>query len=160
MKRVGWWILGAWLGVSLVAAACSKNRTGAAVPVGPSSVSASASSAAPDPQPISLVYASAVVSDCPDAKWMHTRAAHKAIQKVIDPCIAVPGGKAHFSASLLPGGRVELASPSGDPDQGIVPTCVLKGQNLRHQVFLKHPCAFDVVLEERPDSATPATSAE
>jgi hypothetical protein len=88
-----------------------------------------------------------VVNNCPDAKWMHTGAAQRAIQKLIDPCAGVPGGRANFLATLIPGGQVELASPSGDPDEGVVPTCVLKDQSLRHQVFLKHPCSFDVALE-------------
>lgn len=158
MKTFGWWIAGISLAVPLFVIACSKNKPTAAAPVEQNAASASA---APGPPPLSLVHASAVVQDCPDAKWMHTRAAQRAIQKVIDPCIAVPGGKAHFSAALVPGGRVELASPSGDPDRGVVPTCVLKDQNLRHQVFLKHRCAFDIVLEERPEAhpaASPAAS--
>ena len=101
-----------------------------------------------------LVSASTVVTDCPDAKWMQTRVAQRSIQKLVDPCVAIPGGKAHFSARLRPGGRIELTSPSGDADEGVVPTCVLKElQTLRHHVFLKHPCVFDVTLEER--SATP-----
>jgi hypothetical protein len=160
MRNVVWWIAGAWLSVAVSVAACSKHRGDTETPASPSPEAASSSASAPVAPPISLMHASAVVRDCPDAKWMHTGAAHKAIQKVIDPCIVVPGGKAHFSASLLPGGRIELASPTGDPDQGVVPTCVLKNQNLRHQVFLKHACAFDVVLEERPEVAPPAASAE
>jgi hypothetical protein len=145
-----WWILSAWVGVSLGAVACAKKSSNA--PEAPPATSASAEEP-PGPPPLSLVNASAVVSDCVDAKWMHTVAAHRSIQKIIDPCMSVPGGRAHFSATLLPGGRIELASPSGNPDEGVVPTCVLKNQTLRHQVFLKNRCSFDVILEERPEAA-------
>lgn len=151
-----WWILSAWIGVSLGVVACAKQSSNA--PDAPPASSGSAEEP-PGPPPLSLVNASAVVSDCPDAKWMHTMAAHRSIQKIIDPCMSVPGGKAHFSATLVPGGRIELASPSGNPDEGVVPTCVLKNQTLRHQVFLKNRCSFDVVLEERPEAPPPQPSA-
>ena len=106
----------------------------------------------------SLVNASSVVSACPDSKRMNARAAANAIQHMIEPCATVPGGKAHFSATLLPGGKIELASPEGNPADGVVPTCVLKG-GLRHKVKLMHACTFDVQLEERkiavPDPGAP-----
>jgi len=155
MSKLAWSISGFWLGTVLALTSCSRNESPATpvTPSAPSTASASAVESEPTPPPLSLVHASAVVRDCPDAKWMHTRAAQRSIQKLIDPCIAVPGGKAHFSATLVPGGRLSLASPSGNADEGIVPTCVLKDQNLRHQVFLKHPCSFDVVLEERSEPA-------
>lgn len=98
---------------------------------------------------MSLVSATAVVNACPDAKRMNTRAAQLAIHKLVDPCAGVPGGKASFMAKLLPGGAIELASPEGDPQEGLVPTCVLKNK-LRHHVLLRKPCTFNVVLEERP----------
>jgi hypothetical protein len=100
----------------------------------------------------SLVEASSVVSACPDSKRMNARAATNAIHHLIEPCAAVPGGKAHFSATLLPGGKIELASPEGNPADGVVPTCVLRS-GLRHGVLLKSACTFDVRLEERKVSA-------
>lgn len=104
----------------------------------------------------SLVNASSVVSACPDSKRMNARAANNAIQHLIEPCATVPGGKAHFSATLLPGGKIELTSPEGSAADGVVPICVLKG-GLHHKVKLMHPCTFDVQLEERkvavPDPA-------
>jgi hypothetical protein len=104
----------------------------------------------------SLVSATSVVSACPDNKHMNARAATNAINHLIEPCATVPGGKAHFSATLLPGGKIELAAPAGDPEGGVVPTCVLKG-GLHHKVKLMHACTFDVQLEERkittPDAA-------
>lgn len=96
----------------------------------------------------SLVNASSTVSACPDSKSMNARAATNAINQLVEPCVAVPGGRAHFSATLLPGGKVELASPQGNTADGVVPTCVLRG-GLRHKVQLRSACTFDVKLEER-----------
>ncbi|MDI1446736.1 hypothetical protein [Polyangium sp. 6x1] len=89
-----------------------------------------------------------VAESCPDQKTMNAKSAHATIQKVVEPCNTIPGGAAHFSTTLMPGGRIMLASPSGDPADGVVPTCVLSNQ-LTHRVFLKKPCKFDVKLEER-----------
>ena len=105
----------------------------------------------------SLVNASSVISACPDNKRMNARAAANAINHLIEPCATVPGGRAHFSATLLPGGKIELASPEGSAADGVVPTCVLKG-GLRHKVKLMHGCTFDVQLEERT-VATPEPGA-
>jgi hypothetical protein len=106
----------------------------------------------------SLVEASSVVSACPDSKSMNARAATNAIHHLIEPCAAVPGGRAHFSAKLLPGGKIELASPEGNPADGVVPTCVLRA-GLRHKVLLKSACTFDVRLEERKVSALDPSAA-
>ncbi len=102
----------------------------------------------------SLVNATSVVSACPDSKRMNTRAGANAINHLVEPCAAVPGGRAHFSATLLPGGKIELASPEGNPADGVVPTCVLHS-GLRHKVQLRSPCTFDVQLEERKVSGAP-----
>jgi hypothetical protein len=96
----------------------------------------------------SLVNATSVVGACPDSKRMNTRAGSNAINRLVEPCVAVPGGRAHFSATLLPGGKIELASPEGNTADGVVPTCVLHS-GLRHKVQLRSPCTFDVQLEER-----------
>jgi hypothetical protein len=96
----------------------------------------------------SMVNATAVISACPDGRRMNAKAAGDAINKLVEPCAKVPGGKAHFSAKLLPGGKIELASPEGKVAEGVVPTCVL-GHGLTHRVLLKKPCTFDVQLEER-----------
>ncbi len=106
----------------------------------------------------SLVNASSVVSACPDSKSMNARAASNAINQLVEPCAAVPGGRAHFSATLLPGGKIELASPAGNPADGVVPTCVLRG-GLRHKVLLKSACTFDVKLEERTVGTSSPSSA-
>jgi hypothetical protein len=106
--------------------------------------------------PNTLVNATSVVSACPDSKRMNTRDGSNAINRLVEPCVAVPGGRAHFSATLLPGGKIELASPEGNTADGVVPTCVLHS-GLRHKVQLRSPCTFDVQLEERKVSgAAPA----
>ncbi|TKD07578.1 hypothetical protein [Polyangium fumosum] len=106
----------------------------------------------PPPEPqgpdIGVVDATVVVETCPDSKTMNAKAAHAAIQKLVEKCSTVPNGTAHFSTTLMPGGRIMLASPSGNPADGVVPTCVLSNQ-LTHRVYLKQPCKFDVKLEER-----------
>jgi hypothetical protein len=96
----------------------------------------------------SMVNASAVVSACPDGRKMNAKAAADTINKLVEPCAQVPGGKAHFAATLLPGGKIELASPEGKVADGVVPTCVLR-HGLTHRVMLTKPCTFDVQLEER-----------
>jgi hypothetical protein len=103
----------------------------------------------------SMVNASAVVAACPDARKMNAKAAADTINQLFEPCAQVPGGKAHFSATLLPGGKIELASPEGKVAEGVVPTCALS-HGLTHKTLLSHPCTFDVQLEERkPGRATP-----
>jgi hypothetical protein len=95
-----------------------------------------------------MVNATAVIEACPDARKMRAQTAFDAINKLVEPCAEVPGGKAHFAATLLPGGKIELASPEGKVADGVVPTCALS-HGLTHKVFLTKPCTFDVQLEER-----------
>jgi hypothetical protein len=98
----------------------------------------------------SMVSASAVVEACPDARHMNAKAAAETINKLVEPCGKVPGGKAHFTATLVPGGKIELVSPDE-----VVPTCVLS-HGLAHPVALTKPCRFDVQLEERKLDGSPA----
>lgn len=91
-----------------------------------------------------------VVEACPDSAKLDTKLASREIDELLGPCKKVPGGAAHFSATLLPGGRVELASPSGDPAEGVVPTCLVQNAGqLKHKLKLVKPCKFDVKLEQR-----------
>lgn len=94
---------------------------------------------------------SVVVFDaCPDFKRIDTRSATREIDELVGPCKKVPGGAAHFAAILMPGGEVELASPSGDMTEGVVPTCLLQHKKqLRHKLRLTKACKFDVKLEQR-----------
>jgi hypothetical protein len=96
----------------------------------------------------SMVSASAIINACPDARRMNARTATDTINQLVEPCAQVPGGKAHFSAVLLPGGKIELAAPDGKVSEGVVPTCVLS-HGLTHKVTLTKPCGFDIQLEER-----------
>ncbi len=106
--------------------------------------------------PISLVTSFVIVEACPDSRRLDPKAANREIDELVGPCKKVPGGAAHFSATLIPGGRVELASPSGDPTLGVVPTCLVQNQGqLKHKLRLTQRCKFDVKLEERM-TETPA----
>jgi hypothetical protein len=101
----------------------------------------------PAPTPtVAQVVTSFVVQKCPDAPKMNSRKAETALRQMLSPCDTVPGGYAHFAATLMPGGRIELASPSGEATDGVVPICVLK-HTLTHPVSLEKPCTFDVRLE-------------
>lgn len=99
---------------------------------------------------ISLVTSMVIVDACPDAKRLDTKLATREIEELVGPCKTVPGGAAHFAATLLPDGRVELAAPSGAIADGVVPTCLLQKQSqLKHKIQLKTACKFDVRLEQR-----------
>jgi hypothetical protein len=100
--------------------------------------------------PMSMVTSAVVVAACPDSAKIDTKLASREIEELVSPCAKVPGGTAHFSATLVPGGRVELGSPAGDPTEGVVPTCLVQNQaQLKHRIRLRSPCRFDVKLEER-----------
>ena len=105
----------------------------------------------PPPDPVDgMVTSVVVVEACPEAKAINTKLATREIDELVGPCKQVPGGAAHFSATLLPHGRVELGSPGGDPTMGVVPTCLMqKANQLKHKLKLKQPCQFDVKLEQR-----------
>lgn len=122
---------------------CGPKAAPAPMPVAP----APAAPAEPD---ISLVTSVVVFDACPDSKHIDTKQATREIDELVVPCKKVPGGAAHFSATLMPGGEVELGSPSGDRAEGIVPTCLLQQRKqLRHKLRLKAACKFDVKLEQR-----------
>lgn len=126
-------------------------------PAPPPEQADSAGSAEP-PAMATGVNATVIVGKCPDVARINVRTAQDAIQKLVGPCAKVPGGSAHFSATLLPGGKIDLASPEGDPAEGVVPTCVLQNR-LVHRVPLKNACALDVQLDERTVVVAPADGA-
>ncbi|MGE5184438.1 MAG: hypothetical protein ACM31C_20350, partial [Acidobacteriota bacterium] len=72
----------------------------------------------PPARTVSMVTSMVVVDACPYSKKLDRRAATREIEALVGPCKKVPGGAAHFSVTLLPDGRVELASPTGDPTEG------------------------------------------
>ena len=91
-----------------------------------------------------------VIDACPDSRRLDSKSATREIDELVGPCKRVPGGAAHFSATLMPGGDVELGSPSGDRNDGVVPTCLLKqAKQLKHKLRLTKACKFDVKLEQR-----------
>jgi hypothetical protein len=124
-----------------------------AAPSEPSSVSSGGATAQPPPPPpptVSMVTSMVIIEACPDSKHFSAVRARQEIEELVGPCTKVPGGGAHFAATLRPDGSVELTSPSGDPKTGIVPTCLLQTRaQLRHKLRLTKPCMFDVKLEER-----------
>lgn len=104
---------------------------------------------APPARAATLVTSSIVFGECPGAEQLDPKRASKEIEVMVAECRSVPGGKAHFSATLLPGGKVQLGSPSGDPRAGVIPTCLLQAKApLSHRIRLSKPCKLDVQLEE------------
>ena len=104
--------------------------------------------APPTHRVVVTVTSAAVMNACPDARRLDPKRATREIDELIGPCTKVPGGTAHFSATLRPDGRIELASPTGDASEGVVPTCVVQSaRQLRHRLRLRSPCTFDVRLE-------------
>jgi hypothetical protein len=104
---------------------------------------------------VAQVVTSFVVQNCPDAQKMNSRKAEMALRQMLSPCDKVPGGSVHFAATLMPGGRIELGSASGEATDGVVPLCVLK-HTLTHPVSLERPCTFDVRLEANRRAAPAA----
>ena len=133
--------------VVVVACACGGKSDPAPAPTWP----AEPKPTAPPPDPaVAMVTSMVIVDACPESKRLDSKAATREIDELVGPCKKVPGGAAHFSATLLPGGQVELGSPSGDPNEGVVPTCLVQKQTqLRHKLRIKVACKFDVRLEER-----------
>jgi len=110
----------------------------------------------PTAPPLSLMNATVIAKTCPDVTRLNARAAENAIKRLVEPCVKIPGGTAHFTATMLPGGRIVLGSPEGDPTEGTVPTCVVKNQ-LTHRILLSKPCEYEVHLEERSIAAPTAS---
>ena len=106
------------------------------------------SPSAPEPAPVvsaRMVNATVLANGCRELGPSSARLAESAMYRLIEGCSSVPGGKAEFSATLQPGGRVEITSASGKED--VVPICVLK-HSLSHSVPLTRPCRLDVKLEQ------------
>jgi hypothetical protein len=92
-----------------------------------------------------LVSATIVANDCGRVAKGNAKLAEDAMNKLVEGCTSVPGGSAQFSATLEPGGRIEIDQKDGAAD--VVPICVLKHE-LRHKVPLTHACRLDVRLDE------------
>jgi len=98
-----------------------------------------------------------VVEDCPDAKKMDANAAEAAMRKLTEPCHSVNAPAADFLATLVPGGRIEIASRGKDGAEGVIPICIVKNR-LTHSVILKQRCTFNVKLEPAATVAPAASS--
>jgi hypothetical protein len=144
-SNAAFWLLGA-----LLAGGCLQRRAAPAADAPQPSE--------PGPQVV-LTNTTFVINTCPDSKKMDSAAANTAMRKMVEPCAKAPGNAVRFRATLMPGGRIELASETGDRAEGVVPLCVLKNR-LTHSVALKQPCTFDVKLEERSFSTPPVSSAQ
>jgi hypothetical protein len=108
---------------------------------------------APGPQPSSqpsgrsaqVVHATILANACHDLGPTNGKLAEKAMYELVEGCSSVPGGTSQFGATLLPGGRIEIAAAAGQPD--VVPICILK-HPLLHRVPLSKPCRLDVKIEQ------------
>lgn len=93
-----------------------------------------------------MVNATILVNGCAGFGRTHGKLAERAMYELVEGCSTVPGGTAQFRATLLPGGRIELAAVPGQAD--VVPICVLR-HSLAHRVPLSQPCRLDVKIEEQ-----------
>jgi len=96
--------------------------------------------------PIGMVDAAIMFTDCAVVSNMNAKLAQKTMRQLVEACNEVPGGKAEFTATLNPGGRIELHNADGG--LGTVPICVLHHE-LKHKVVVKKPCTMQVQMTER-----------
>ncbi len=108
-----------------------------------------------DPErPTAVVTSSIVLDQCAPAKQVDPVKAGKEIETMVARCKSIPGGRAHFSATLMPDGQVQLGDPEGNPAAGMIPTCLLQAKGaLKHKLRMPQPCKFDVRLEESTNGA-------
>lgn len=131
-------VLGALALIALGAWSCTPKQPAATSGPAPSA------SAAPTGKAVAVVEGSILVKECP-AK-LDPKQARKTLDMLAGDCTSVPGGSARFLATLMPGGRIDIAAPDGS-DEGTIPICVLKNK-LRHRLLIKHSCTFEVQIEQ------------
>jgi hypothetical protein len=85
------------------------------------------------------------MNGCTHLDATNAKLAESAMSLLTEDCTSVPGGTASFSAILNPNGRIELATPPGQPE--VIPVCVVK-RPLTHRVRLQKACKLDVRLEQ------------
>ena len=85
---------------------------------------------------ISLVTSVVVVEACPDSKKHRYQAGEPRDRELVGPCKKVPGGAAHFAATLHAGWtRSSSHHRRVITTEGIVPTCLLqKRRQLKHKL--------------------------
>jgi hypothetical protein len=92
-----------------------------------------------------MVTATVLTNSCQALGSKSAKLAEATMAQLVEGCSSVPGGGAQFSATLEPGGLVQITAAPGQPD--VVPICILK-HSLVHKVPLTKPCRLDVKLEE------------
>ena len=131
---------GLFLSIALVS--CARGPE----PIHNNAPAAASSSEEDSNPPIGMVDATIMFTDCSVRSDMNARLAQKTMRQLVEACNEVPGGTAQFSATLNPGGRIELNTVDGGP--GTVPICVLRHE-LKHKVVVKKPCTMQVQMTER-----------
>jgi len=101
--------------------------------------------APPPAPPAHTVTAVVLVNGCAHLGVDNAKLAQAAMNQLVDGCGSFAGGRAQFSATLLPGGAIQFVQ-GPDPAQAI-PVCVLT-HPLAHRVHLQSACTLDVRLEE------------
>jgi hypothetical protein len=149
MKRCAF-AFGLFLNIALVSCARSPEPIHNNAPV------ASSSSDEDSNLPIGMVDATIMFTDCSVRSDMNTKLAQKTMRQLVEACNEVPGGTAQFSATLNPGGRIELSTVDGG--LGTVPICVLHHE-LKHKVVVKKPCTMQVQMTERKTTSVAARDA-
>jgi hypothetical protein len=100
----------------------------------------------PPARPAQIVNATILVNSCGELGKTSARLAESAMYQLVEGCTSVPGGSVQFSATLVPGGRVDIqAADAGASD--VIPMCILK-HPLVHKVPLTKPCNLDVKIEQ------------
>jgi hypothetical protein len=92
-----------------------------------------------------VVNATILANGCQEFGQANGKLAERAMSELVEGCTSVPGGSAQFAATLLAGGRIEIAAVDGQP--GLIPICILK-HPLVHRVPLSKPCRLDVKIEQ------------
>jgi hypothetical protein len=92
-----------------------------------------------------MVSAIVLMNGCSHLGKSNAKLAETTIYGLIEACKAVPGGHIRLTATLRPGGTIDLTPAAGEP--ATVPVCMLR-HSLIHKLTLQKSCALDVKLEE------------
>ena len=113
-----------------------------------------------EPQ-ISLVTSFVVVEACPEAKKLDTRLATREIEELVGRASQSRAARRTSRRRSCPVDASSSQSPSGDPAEGIIPTCLVQSAGqLKHKLRLTKSCKFDVKLEQRIDGPAESLARE
>src|SRR5690349_20138602 len=62
--------------------------------------------------PVTVIDAVVIVHDCAKLGSGNAKLAEKAMNQLVAGCSELPSASANFSATLLPGGQIQIAAPS------------------------------------------------